>query len=79
MSGALANKQWQMKVVGVVSRRREDGVRIAVPRGDYTVTQLDAEIYELSGEGTPAFGLTRREMLGYLDSKDLKSPTRNWP
>lgn len=75
----VKHEQWQMKVVGVVSRRREDGVRIAVPQGDYTMTKLDAEIYELCRDGTPAFGLTRREVLAYLSSKDLQSPSREWP
>jgi hypothetical protein len=70
---------WRIQVVGLVSRRRPDGVTVAVPRGEYTMIRLNPEIYEVSGDTAPPFGLTRREVVKYLESKDLKTISRPWP
>jgi len=71
-------KIWKVRVVGSVTRM-EGKARVAVPRGDYTMRELELERYELTRDGGPTFPLTIIEVATYSKTKDLKIVEPTWP
>lgn len=67
-----------VRVTGLVSRVRDDGARVRVPRGIYQMRQLGHSTYELSGDGLPRFELTLQEVASYMGS-EMSLIDGEWP
>jgi hypothetical protein len=67
----MADKTWTMAVKGIVSRMNERARRVPVPAGQYTVRELGAGDYEISGNGQPHFRLTAKELEGYIRAGEI--------
>lgn len=74
----MGAQQWKMKVVGTVTRT-QGAQRIAVPAGEYTMTDAGSDTFELAREGVPTFTLSLHEVTAYFAAKDLKSVDGSWP
>ena len=49
----------------------KDGQRIAMPAGEYDVSETGIEDYEFSQEGDPKFRLTASEVGTYLQARGI--------
>lgn len=68
-----------VKVFGLVTRLRdEDGARVPVPFGHYTMESLALDRYRFSGEGLPTFELNLTEVATYMGSQ-MKVIEGRWP
>jgi hypothetical protein len=74
----MAKKSWTVQVKGIVSRLREDGARVAVPTGSYSMTEKDFAQYELSRDGGPTLTLSLVEVSTYINEHQLKIQG-TWP
>lgn len=67
----------KVRIYGLVSR--VDGrKRVAVPPGEYTMSELSVNRYLLSREGGPDFELTLTEVTTYLRG-EMKIIEGQWP
>jgi len=70
--------QWKVRVVGLVSRL--DGhKRVALPQGEYAMTEVGVSDYELAADGVPMAILTHTEVGTYINSSALKVIEGDWP
>ena len=67
----MADKTWTVSVRGLVSRIDERARRAPVPKGQYTVRELSASEYEVSGNGQPSFRFAAKELEGYIRAGEI--------
>lgn len=72
------NRLCEVRIFGLVSRLREDGARVAVPLGVYTMEELSLDCYRLSGNRLPTFELTLNEVCTYFGTT-MKVLEGKWP
>jgi hypothetical protein len=75
---SASERTWKVKVVGAVSRP-QGSARVAVPHGDYIMTETRATTYLLSRPAGPKFALTAAEIDGYLKATTLRIVEGQWP
>lgn len=71
----MQGDKWQVHIKGHVTRLTENGMRVAAAKGEYTMTSLDLDTYELTREGVPTFSLTLKEVSHYINERALKPLT----
>ena len=64
-------RTWTISVRGLVSRTDERARRVPVPKGQYTVRELSAGEYEVSGNGQPSFRFAAKELERYLRAGEI--------
>jgi len=74
----MARKTWKARVTGLVSRLRDDGARVAVPQGEYMMTDTDSDRYELRSSSGLLFKLSLLEVSTYVNEHHLMIEGR-WP
>ena len=74
----MNSKEWNTHVVGLVSREREDGVRVAVPPAAYRMSESAEGHYVFLGASGIKWTLTLPELARYVNSRDLKIDGE-WP
>ena len=63
----------RIRVVGIVTAKNDQGIRVQVPFGEYTMQKNDREIFTLTGEGGLTFTLELGEVARYTGSRDLRA------
>ncbi len=71
----MINGETRIGVVGIVTARNDQGVRVQVPFGEYTMTKKDGELFVLTGADGATFILALGEVARYTGSRDLRALT----
>jgi len=67
------NVESRIRVVGIVTAKNDQGIKVQVPFGEYTMRKGASEVFTLTGEGGLTFSLELGEVARYTGSRDLRA------